>query len=133
MTDRGGFSSFVPVRAQGSHLYTDDGRAVLDFTSGQLSSILGHSHPEIVAVVSEAAATLDHLFSGMLSEPVLALAEALVGIAPAPLDRAMFLSTGAECNEAADDAPSFAAGRRARRCAWSRPPWPVRARRAPWP
>ena len=46
MTDRrtdllirygGGFSSFVPVRAQGSHLYTDDGRAVLDFTSGQLS------------------------------------------------------------------------------------------------
>lgn len=110
MTDRrtdllirygGGFSSFVPVRAQGSHLYTDDGRAVLDFTSGQLSSILGHSHPEIVAVVSEAAATLDHLFSGMLSEPVLALAEALVGIAPAPLDRAMFLSTGAESNEAA--------------------------------
>ena len=27
---------------------------VLDFTSGQMSAILGHSHPEIVATVREA-------------------------------------------------------------------------------
>lgn len=97
----GHFSDFVPARAAGSYLYAADGRAVLDFTSGQLSSILGHSHPEIVAVVAAAAAELDHLYSGMLSEPVLRLAEALTDLAPPPLDRVMLLSTGAESNEAA--------------------------------
>ncbi|MCC6497358.1 MAG: aspartate aminotransferase family protein [Propionibacteriaceae bacterium] len=97
----GAFSSFRPERAAGSYLYDAAGTPVLDFTSGQLSSILGHCHPEIVQVVSEAVATLDHLYSGMLSEPVLALGEALTALAPDPLDRAMFLSTGAESNEAA--------------------------------
>ena len=37
----------------------------------------------------------------MLSEPVLALGERLTALTPDPLDRAMFLSTGAESNEAA--------------------------------
>lgn len=97
----GEFSTFRPERARGSHLYDADGRAVLDFTSGQLSSILGHGHPDVVAAVSRAAAHLDHLHSAMLSEPVLALAQRLTALAPAALDRAMFLSTGAESNEAA--------------------------------
>ena len=97
----GSFSTFRPVRAQGSHLYGADGRAVLDFTSGQLSSILGHSHPDVVAAVTDSVGRLDHLHSAMLSEPVLALAERLTALAPSGLDRAMFLSTGAESNEAA--------------------------------
>lgn len=96
----GSFSGFRPVRASGSHLYDASGRAVLDFTSGQLSSILGHAHPD-VAAVTRSAAQLDHLHSAMLSEPVLDLAERLTAVAPAPLDRVMFLSTGAESNEAA--------------------------------
>jgi 2,2-dialkylglycine decarboxylase (pyruvate) len=97
----GSFSTFRPVRAQGSLLYGADGRAVLDFTSGQLSSILGHSHPDIVAAVTQAVGRLDHLHSAMLSEPVLALGDRLTALAPPGLDRAMFLSTGAESNEAA--------------------------------
>ena len=97
----GEFSAFRPVRARGSLLFDADGRAVLDFTSGQLSSILGHGHPQVVAALSRAAAELDHLHSAMLSEPVLALAQRLTDLAPAPLDRVMFLSTGAESNEAA--------------------------------
>ena len=50
----GDFVPFVPVRAEGSFLYDTAGRRVLDFTSGQMSAILGHSHPEIVATVREA-------------------------------------------------------------------------------
>ena len=34
-------------------MFTEDGRELLDFTSGQMSAILGHSHPEIVATVRE--------------------------------------------------------------------------------
>jgi 2,2-dialkylglycine decarboxylase (pyruvate) len=65
-----------------------------------MSAILGHSHPEIVATLGAAAGRLDHLFSGMLSEPVVGLATALAGLVP-ELPRVMLLSTGGEANEAA--------------------------------
>ena len=94
------FASFVPVRAQGCWLYDGEGNKMLDFTSGQMSAILGHSHPEIHATIKQASGTLDHLFSAMISEPVVALAERLSEQEP-ELSKAMFLSTGGEANEAA--------------------------------
>ena len=51
----------VIERAAGSYLYDSSGRAILDFASGQMSSILGHSHPEIVATVRHWVGELDHL------------------------------------------------------------------------
>ncbi|MEU3275421.1 aspartate aminotransferase family protein [Saccharomonospora sp. NPDC006951] len=98
---RGAFSPGVIDRAKGCSVFTEDGRELLDFTSGQMSAILGHSHPEIVATVREQAAKLDHLYSGMLSRPVLELARRLAETLPEPLEKSMFLSTGAEANEAA--------------------------------
>ncbi len=96
----GTWSPFVAERAAGAFVEDASGRRVLDFTSGQMSSILGHSHPEIVEVVTEMIGRLDHLFSGMLSRPVIDLAETLAGLAPG-LDKVMLLTTGAESNEAA--------------------------------
>ncbi|GHD45169.1 aspartate aminotransferase family protein [Thalassobaculum fulvum] len=96
----GDFVPFVPVRAEGSFLYDADGRRVLDFTSGQMSAILGHCHPEIVGTVRDWVGRLDHLFSSMISAPVVDLAEALAALVPA-LPRSILLSTGGEANEAA--------------------------------
>jgi 2,2-dialkylglycine decarboxylase (pyruvate) len=96
----GDFVPFAPTRAEGAFLYDAGGRKVLDFTSGQMSAILGHCHPEIVATVRDQVGRLDHLFSSMLSEPVVALAERLAGLVP-DLPRVMLLSTGGEANEAA--------------------------------
>lgn len=96
--------AFVPriiTRATGSYVYDDAGTAILDFTSGQMSAVLGHAHPDIVATVSTAASTLDHLYSGMLSVPVVELARRLSETLPASLSRVLVLSTGAESNEAA--------------------------------
>ncbi|HEX3405063.1 MAG TPA: aspartate aminotransferase family protein [Acetobacteraceae bacterium] len=106
----GDFVPFVPVRAEGSFLYDKAGRRVLDFTSGQMSAILGHSHPDIVATVREAVGRLDHLFSSMLSAPVVDLAEALAGLVP-DLPRVMLLSTGGEANEAAIRLAKLVTGR----------------------
>ena len=96
----GDFLPFVADRARGSFVYDASGRAVLDFTSGQMSAILGHAHPVIVDVVSSMVGRLDHLFSGMLSRPVIDLGEALGSLVPG-LDRVLLLTTGAESNEAA--------------------------------
>jgi 2,2-dialkylglycine decarboxylase (pyruvate) len=97
----GSFEPLIIERAAGSFVYDADDRAILDFTSGQMSAILGHSHPEIVAVVTKSIERLDHLFSGMISRPVVALATALAQKTPDGLDRVLLLSTGAESNEAA--------------------------------
>ncbi len=50
----GAFEPLIIERAQGSFVYDADGRAILDFTSGQMSAILGHGHPEIAAVATRA-------------------------------------------------------------------------------
>ncbi len=98
---RGSFSPGVADRAAGCSVFTEDGRELLDFTSGQMSAILGHAHPEIVATVREQVGRLDHLYSGMLSRPVIDLARRLAGTLPSSLDKALLLTTGAESNEAA--------------------------------
>lgn len=95
------FSPVVVERAAGSILYLSDGREVLDFTSGQMSAILGHSNPDIAATVEESAGILQHLFSGMLSRPAVSLCRRLAESLPDPLEKVLLLSTGSESNEAA--------------------------------
>ncbi len=106
----GTFQPFIAERASGSFVEDASGRKVLDFTSGQMSAILGHCHPEIVEVVTEMIGRLDHLFSGMLCQPVIDLAETLGTLAP-PLSKVILLTTGAEANEAALRLARTATGR----------------------
>ncbi|KAI9373630.1 pyridoxal phosphate-dependent transferase [Aspergillus egyptiacus] len=95
------YSPVVITKAQGTRLYNHDGRSILDFTSGQMSSLLGHSHPEIVDVVKHYVGELDHLLSSMISPPVVELAERLARILQPPLEKSFFLNTGSESTEAA--------------------------------
>jgi 4-aminobutyrate aminotransferase-like enzyme len=95
------FEQDIIVGSKGLYVYTASGHKCLDWTSGQMSCLIGHGHPEIVATIHDHAANLDHLFSGMVSPPVINLARRLTSLLPAGLDKAFFLSTGGESNEAA--------------------------------
>jgi 2,2-dialkylglycine decarboxylase (pyruvate) len=97
----GGFAPFIVARAEGAWVETADGRRVLDFTSGQICSTLGHNHPRIAAAIRQTLDKVVHLNSWMLSEPVLALAERLASLVPAPLEKVILLNTGSEANEVA--------------------------------
>ena len=97
----GPFAPGIVKSASGSYLELEDGSRVLDFTAGQICATIGHNHPRVVEAIEQACREVMHLNSWSLSPPVLSLAERLVGTLPAPLERAMFLSTGAEANEAA--------------------------------
>ena len=59
----GAFSPLIAESAAGNFFTDADGRRILDFTSGQMSAILGHSHPEIVEVARKWIGELDHLES----------------------------------------------------------------------
>ncbi|MFD0470136.1 aspartate aminotransferase family protein [Nonomuraea thailandensis] len=107
----GGFTPRLIQRASGAHVFDDQGTSILDFTSGQMSAILGHAHPDIVATVSSAAGSLAHLYSGMLSAPVLELARGLTATLPDELSKMLLLTTGAEANEAAIKMAKLATGR----------------------
>jgi 2,2-dialkylglycine decarboxylase (pyruvate) len=97
----GAFAPLIAESAQGNWFTDADDRRILDFTSGQMSAILGHSHPEIVAVARQYVGELDHLYSSILSRPVVDLAALIAKISPGKLDRILLVSTGGESNEAA--------------------------------
>ena len=97
----GAFAPLIAESAAGNYFTDADGRKILDFTSGQMSAILGHSHREIVEVARHYIGELDHLYSTILSRPVVDLATLIANVSPGRLDRVLLVSTGGESNEAA--------------------------------
>ena len=104
------FPEFI-INSSGQYVTTISGHRMLDWTSGQMSCLIGHGHPEIVQTINDHAANLDHLFSGMLSPPVVQLAHRLTSLTPPGLDKAFFLNTGGESNEAAIRLAKFYTGK----------------------
>lgn len=100
----------IIVRAKGSWVWDKHGKAILDFTSGQMCSTLGHNHPAIVDAVKSSADNAIHLFSAMIPDTVEELSERMADILPAPLSKSMFVNTGGEANEAALKIAKFASG-----------------------
>ncbi|MCP4072507.1 MAG: aspartate aminotransferase family protein [Hyphomicrobiales bacterium] len=105
------FLSELIIRAQGSYLYTQEGRAVLDFSSGQMCATIGHNHPKIVEAMTRAGQTVIHLDSTMLSPDVIDLANRLCDLLPRSLSKVQLLNTGGEANEAALRLAKIATGR----------------------
>ncbi|EGD89707.1 hypothetical protein H112_03339 [Trichophyton rubrum D6] len=97
-------SNFLPevvTRTENIYFWTASGKKVLDWTSGQMSCLIGHGHPEIVETITKHAIGLDHVYSSMVSPPVIELGMKLTKALPEGLDKAIFLSTGSESNECA--------------------------------
>ncbi|HTZ80035.1 MAG TPA: aspartate aminotransferase family protein [Stellaceae bacterium] len=95
------FAPRLIEKACGTLLWDSEGREILDFTSGQMCATIGHNHPRIVQAIRDACEGALHLFSGMLSPPVVALSQRLAQMLPPNLSKSLFLSTGGEANEAA--------------------------------
>jgi adenosylmethionine-8-amino-7-oxononanoate aminotransferase len=90
------------VRGEGIYLYTEDGRRLLDGISSWWVNIHGHSHPKLNAALAAQAAKLEHvLFAGATHEPAVALAEQLIAILPAGLNRIFYSDNGSTAVEVA--------------------------------
>ena len=92
-------------------MYDDEGRRILDFTSGQMCSTLGHNHPDVVAAVRRSIDRGFHLLSLMLPSEVVELARCLTELLPPGLEKVIFLNTGSESNEVAIRMAKLATGR----------------------
>jgi len=87
------------ARAVGSRLYDLDGREYVDLLSGIAVANLGHSHPELLEVMSSQARDLIHISNLFYQPRQVELAEKLLGTCAC--DRVFFCNSGAEANEAA--------------------------------
>src|ERR1700690_575435 len=93
---------FVAERAEGSYIYTTDGRKLLDFTCGIGVTNTGHCHPKVVEAIREQAGLFLHAQANIvIHKPMLQLIEELRKIVPPVLDGFFFSNSGAEAVEGA--------------------------------
>ncbi len=90
------------VAAAGMHYTSDDGRQILDGTSGLWCVNAGHAHPKIVAAIQQQAAAMDYAPTFQMGHPkAFEAASALVSIAPEGLNRVFFCNDGSEAVDSA--------------------------------
>jgi len=92
-------AAFIPVRGQGSRVWDQSGRELVDFSGGIAVNVLGHAHPALVGALTDQANKLWHVSNVFTNEPALRFAKKLVDATFA--DRVFFCNSGAEANEAA--------------------------------
>lgn len=88
-----------PVRGEGCHLISEDGRRFLDFASGIAVNALGHGHPKLVQAIADQAAMLMHVSNLYGSPQGEHFAQRLVDNSFA--DTVFFTNSGAEAVECA--------------------------------
>lgn len=103
---------FVADRAEGSYIFTADGRKLLDFTCGIGVTNTGHCHPKVVEAIREQAGSFIHAQANIvIHKPMLSLIEELRQIVPPPIDGFFFSNSGAEAIEGAVKLARVATGR----------------------
>jgi len=100
---------------RGAHLFTDDGRSILDMSSLAECSNLGHQHPQVIEAIRAQAAKLCFVTSAWGAEPRARLAELLLEKSDLSGGRVFFTLGGADANE---HAVKFARQAAARPAGW---------------
>jgi taurine---2-oxoglutarate transaminase len=108
---QGGWAPLVVTRAEDSTFWTDDGRAILDFSSQLIATNLGHSNRAVQEAIARQARELPYAAPGFATRPRAELSESLREILPDGVDQLFFSTSGTEANEAALKIARVAKGR----------------------
>ena len=83
------------VKAQGSYLYDEDGRAYVDGIASWYTCMYGHCNPDITTRVKQQIDQLDQVvFSGFTHPPAIELSEKLVEVLPGGISKIFFSDNG---------------------------------------
>lgn len=96
---QGGLDPMVVTKAEGSHLWDQEGNRYLDFTSQLVYTNLGHQHPRVVQAIQEQAATLCTVAPQHANAARSEAARLIASHTPGDLDRVFFTNGGADANE----------------------------------
>ncbi|MGE4169272.1 MAG: adenosylmethionine--8-amino-7-oxononanoate transaminase [Candidatus Margulisiibacteriota bacterium] len=85
----------VVKRAQGTSLFLEDGRELIDGISSWWAVIHGYNHPVLNAAISDQVSKMAHvMLGGLTHQPALDLAQRLVDITPVGLNHVFFSDSG---------------------------------------
>ncbi len=88
-------------RGEGSFVFDLEGNKYMDWFGGVLTTMVGHSQPDVVAAVQAQAAKVMHTSTLYLSEPMIELAEAIAAESGIPDAKVFFTTSGSEANDTA--------------------------------
>ena len=93
--------TMVIERGKGVYVYDSEGRGYIEGMSGLWCAGLGFGDEEMIEAATEQLRTLPyyHLFGAKGTEPSIELAEKLKEIAPVPISKVFFTSSGSEAND----------------------------------
>jgi len=91
----------VIQRGKGVYVYDTQGKPYIEGMSGLWCTGLGYGDEELIEAATEQMRTLSysHLFGAKGMEPAIELAEKLKEIAPVPMSKVFFTSSGSEAND----------------------------------
>ena len=90
------------ISAKGVHLYTADGRKIIDAVSSWWVNLHGHCNPVIAKAIADQAHTLEHvIFAGFTHEPAIRLSDNLLSILPSDQQKIFFSDNGSTAVEVA--------------------------------
>lgn len=90
------------VGARDMHYLTEDGRQVLDGTSGLWCVNAGHCRPKIVEAIQKQAAAMDYSPAFQMGHPsAFRVAERLASMAPGDIDHVFYTNSGSEAVDTA--------------------------------
>lgn len=90
-------------KAEGTFLYSPEGKKYMDLISGIGVSNIGHRHPHVVQAIKHQLDKHLHVmvYGEYIQSPSNLLAKKLSDLLPAPLNCSYFVNSGTEANEAA--------------------------------
>ena len=88
--------SVVMEKAKGVNIWDVEGNKYLDFGSGQMAMLTGHSHPAILQAVKEQSELLMHTSNTVINIPRILLAQKIAEITPGNLQKSFFACAGSE-------------------------------------
>ncbi|HEX3326491.1 MAG TPA: aspartate aminotransferase family protein [Actinomycetota bacterium] len=89
------------VKGEGRRVWDSEGKEYLDFFGGILTTMCGHSVPEIIEAVTRQTEKLLHSSTLYLIEPQIELAEKIAGLSPIEDAKVFFTTSGTEANDLA--------------------------------
>ena len=95
--------AMVLTRGEGVYVLDEHGHRYLEGMAGLWCANLGFSEARLVEAAREQMSRLPtyHLFGGKSNGPAIALAERLLAMAPGPMSKVLFTSSGSEANDTA--------------------------------
>ena len=86
-------------RGEGGYVWDLEGNKYLDFFGGILTTMIGHSAPEVVKAIQEQASKVMHTSTLYLNEQVVSFAEEVAAVSGIPDARVLFSTSGSEAND----------------------------------